>query len=100
MKAVLVIDTPKNCASCPLWCVCPILDKYGFKTFEQILFSDMYGKNTCGVAPGCPLRPLPQKKEVDEQSLDLMWWSGEHDMAYDVGYNACLKEITGEEEKK
>ena len=100
MKAVLVIDTSK-CGGCPFchkndyysWCDAPRKER----SWEMPLTSkDIEEERTVE----CPLRPLPQKKEVDEQSLDLMWWSGEHDMAYDVGYNACLKEITGEEEKK
>ena len=96
MKAVLVIDMPKDCYDCPLSREDTIYDEHVFICIGyNAEIEDLSAR-----ADWCPLRPLPQKKEVDEQSLDLMWWSGEHDMAYDVGYNACLKEITGEEEKK
>ena len=100
MKAVLVINMPTDCPECPMahWnkldeftgCDAVSGKKYAINDKE-------YAESSCRPS-WCPLRPLPQKKEVDEQSLDLMWWSGGHDMAYDAGYNACLKEITGEEE--
>ena len=94
MKAVLVIDLPKDCWDCHL------VDEWGNCNAIKIT-SNKFGMNVNpynNEKPSwCPLKPLSHKKEVDEESNDSMWWCSEHDMAYNLGYNACLKDITGEE---
>lgn len=72
MKAILVIDMPTDCIKCPL------ADGYCWNTFP-----------TKGRADGCPLRPLPQKVEMDFNE----YYEGMAD-----GWNACIDEIVGETE--
>lgn len=87
MKAILVIDMPKDCWDCHL------VDEWG--NCEAIkITSEKYGMSIKQYSNGerpswCPLRPLPQKmprNELGNMSL------------YKSGWNACLKEITGETE--
>lgn len=75
MKAVLVIDMPTDCIKCHL------ADGYCWNTFP-----------TKGRVDGCPLKPLPNRKE------DLHYPCNEYLQAVNEGYNACLDEITGETE--
>ena len=71
MKSILVIETPKDCDECPLncECFCTILD-------EDAPYSL---KEKCG----CPLKPLPKKKNTDFHP----------NIVYANGWNDCLKEI-------
>ena len=80
-KAILVMDMPKNCLNCPLadWANCRITKKC----------------NTGYYRPdSCPLRPMPEKKEV----------CGKYPQpdgitpSYKIGYNACIDEIGGNNE--
>ena len=43
------------------------------------------------------LKPLPQKKEIDE-NYKMAQWNDDCDMAYNCGYNTCLEDILGEKE--
>lgn len=90
MKAVLVIDMPKSCKEC-LFC------GFGGVNLEKYVCC-LTGENS--EEPhlvGCPLKPLPNK-------LDANYWhrmfGGEYKVreAKGYGWNACLKEITGETE--
>ena len=84
-KSVLVINTPKNCKECDchLWLVCVPAD-------EDI---DEYIDASKTKPDWCPLRPLPEKKgkhgELHEYDTDIH---------YEIGWNDCLDEITGETE--
>ena len=75
MKAILVINMPRDCLACPF------LDDICFpkRKFEKGFPFDERPKE-------CPLKPLPQK----------MSWG--HTSEYIDGYNACLDAITGETE--
>lgn len=80
MKAILVIDDmPNSCWACPLW------DKSDYADGCEAV-----GRKTHDIDHGterevwCPLKPLPQPKEIE-----LEWLEGE----YENGWNACLKEI-------
>lgn len=78
-KSILVIDTPKNCADCPL-------------------FYNVYTDMTCGgngrtidypfpsimIQDWCPLLELPQKMAEENR-----WFSED----YVKGRNACIDEI-------
>ena len=80
MKAVLVIETPRYCYECPC------LNK-------ENDYCQVNGKNVnTGIPSWCPLRPLPEKKTTKYP----IWADRSYD-DFDKGYNACLKEITGEE---
>ena len=104
MKAILVIDMPTDCIKCPL------ANGYCWNTFP-----------TKERAVGCPLKPLPSKKDVtvkrvediqsysitevaDKISAKIILKSNE---IFALGWNACLDliigndcldEITGEKE--
>ena len=84
MKAVLVIDMPKDCWDCHLvdeWGNCNAIkmtsERYGVSVKQ-------YDKER---ASWCPLRPLPHKLQAD-------WYTD----GYKEGFNACLDAITGETE--
>ena len=70
MKAILVLDMPTDCIKCPL------ADGYCWNTFP-----------TKGRADGCPLRPLPETKDIGYPNDD-------YDVGFGDGWDACLKEIT------
>lgn len=81
-KSVLVLNTPKYCASCALRS--GILHPFCRANRRDI--TDL------SIRPGwCPLKPLPEKKEyivpIDnvESQKDIIA----------VGWNACINEITG-----
>lgn len=108
MKAVLLIDMPKSCADC----------KYcGFEQFTK--------KSACVICEGnfdidedienersaiCPLRPLPEKKNVAVEDIeDIMHTEFlldsliakihlDTDKLIALGWNSCVDEILGEKE--
>ena len=78
-KAILVIDMPDNCSSCPL-------------AVETVHNYDACCITGCriisnGKFSNCPLRPIPEKSESHSPSD---YWVG-----YDDGFNTCLSEIVG-----
>ena len=76
-KAILVIDMPSMCKECPLCyddCICDII---GVVTDDD------------SVDMRCPLRPLPQKVEMDMNE----YYEGVAD-----GWNDCIDTIVGETE--
>lgn len=82
MKTILVIDMPSMCKECPLCyddCICDII---GDVTDDD------------SVDMRCPLKPLPQKKELEESGNSLIDDCKEY---YSDGWNACIDEITGEQ---
>ena len=83
MKAILVIDMPKSCAVCPIYQegidgYCPI----GFLT----------PSNKYEIAKGCPLKPMPKKKNTLLTEYNLI------EAIYENGWNDCIDEIMGETE--
>lgn len=97
-KSVLVIDTPENCVDC-IFCqeygigskkiaYCYVTN--GDSENDMKIIDCIYGY--CQSKPDwCPLKPLPERKEyivpIDnvESQKDIIA----------VGWNACLREITG-----
>lgn len=88
-KAILVIDFDDE------W-----LDRIN-TTFDE-MFADVviYKKesleNQCDYSQRiyrcwCPLKPMPEKKDVDEYQTNFS-------RGWDEGYNYCINEILGEEE--
>lgn len=76
-KAILVMDMPKSCCSCPLYnssdeCIVQDEDA-NFKA------SDSWEE----LRKSCPLRELPEKKKHTLYSIG----------AWNSGYNACIDEI-------
>ena len=98
MKSVLVIDTPKNCAECPLSC-----DIHGDCHSNLCRGREEYSVNPNSETKPewCPLRTIPNKRE-DGFSLDVAikndcYDGTTEDKAYlnglDKGYNSCIDEI-------
>lgn len=86
MKAVLVVDMPKNCEECKLTYVNTRKDTFCCcLTDEEIEYRN--DKENRDVS--CPLRPLPSKL-VPFGFLDV----GNEDGLYEKGWNNCLDEIT------
>ena len=85
MKAVLVIDLPKDCWDCHL------VDEWGNCNAIKIT-SNKFGMDVNpynNEKPSwCPLKPLPSKKYEHPYPHET------NEYAY--GWNDCLKEITGE----
>lgn len=78
-KVILVIDMPKKCLECPLRnddddCVVQDYESNRVGTFEEL-------RRTC------PLKPMPEKKEPDKQSVKKHFEA--------IGYNTCIDEIFG-----
>ena len=109
MKAILVIDMPERCVDCPLcegegYPLCTAIHKsIGSLAYY---FGGDKERN-----PYCPLRPMPQKKEVEANRIeDIMHteysiegiYTNKYiatirlatDKLFSLGWNACLKEIT------
>lgn len=81
MKAVLVIDMPRNCWGCP----CNEVDSDGMSWCNALAKNTIH--SNVERQSWCPLRPLPHKLQAD-------WYTD----GYKEGFNACLEEITGETE--
>lgn len=82
-KSVLVIDTPKDCGKCKFisnfWC--------------RAMHCRRVPNND--VIPGwCPLKPLPEKKST---TAPVSNYEVQKNL-FATGWNACLREITGEVE--
>lgn len=77
-KAVLVIDMPNGCDECPL-------NSHTEYDFDVCWVTQGKG--------GCPLRPLPQKKDIDK-TLAFGGYENIVQESLARGYNACLEEIT------
>lgn len=85
MKAILVIDTPKECSDCP--CI-NLLGIYcqADKRNRYCLLEDK--------EEWCPLKPMPQKENTFEKGLD------EYGTGWRIGFNACIDEILGAENER
>lgn len=81
MKAILVIDVPKDCEHCDC-----SFDDTDYGLFCSPLKRNIFVRNE---RPSwCPLRPLPSKKYEHPYPHE--------NNEYAYGWNDCLKEITGE----
>ena len=81
-KAVIVIEMPKSCWECPVvdgeYGDCQLLNK-------QICDDDKRMED-------CPLRPLPEKWEIQP-------YNSQSRVDWKIGYNNCLDDIQGIEDK-
>lgn len=99
-KAVLVMDMPIDCMSCSLCHKGELIYRGDFlykQTYMCIArpeeVEEFYLKDVFGDKPSwCPLRPVPNKKEVCGKypQLDGVVPS------FKIGYNACIDEILKE----
>lgn len=87
-KAILVLDMPSCCNECfaldeygdyPICLITKEQKGYTFKTREQKMDK-------------CPLKPIPEKKEIDRNKCSDPFYEFE----YEYGYNAAIDEILGE----
>jgi hypothetical protein len=94
-KAILVMDMPTSCSRC-------------FLRFERVvgckqtpcvsctMFPTMVIKNDSTRQEYCPLREVPQKKEVKQYSGNgVIGINTMSNSRYSEGYNACIDEILG-----
>jgi hypothetical protein len=97
-KSVLVIDTPKTCVDC-IFCqeyrtknreyaYCYVTN--GDSENDMKLIDCIYGYRQ-SKPDWCPLKPLPEKFD-NEKDRKL----GDFKPLFKIGWNACLREITGE----
>ena len=92
MKAILVIDMPNKCESCPCSTINDEIDGSMVFTCDALPNKEITEGNMTKRKPSwCPLRPLPSFKTVDlNDTRDVMMFCH--------GWNACLEEIIGETE--
>ena len=79
MKAVLVIDIPEDCISCP----CVNQELWNCQASKEYIEAEYKTR-----PERCPLKHLPKKKNTDFHP----------NIVYANGWNDCLKAITGETE--
>lgn len=87
-KSILVIHTPNTCKKCPIrlkgepneWCW---VLKHGLDDISK-------------KPDWCPLRPMPQKKEIKHAIYLTKDKNKPTAIGYEAGWNECLKEILGE----
>lgn len=80
MKAILVIDMPNSCDECEVRCGGYTAKEYAEKDIKRPSW--------------CPLRLLPQKKEI----RNAIQYRGLAEEYRKEGWNDCLDAITGETE--
>ena len=90
-KSILVIDTPTRCFDCPLYTSIGYEDdctEYGFCDDRNILNQkEAQEKIRFDEKPTwCPLRPLPEPKDIGYPNED-------YDVGFGDGWDACLNEI-------
>lgn len=79
-KVLAVFEEPKECGECPC-----------FNMAEQLCNlrqSEVYPKDS---PEWCPLIFVPEKYEI---------WEDDNTTDYELGYNACVRYITGENENE
>ena len=86
MKAILVMDMPSSCDKCPLFG-----SHYSDMTCRGNGRSINYPYPKEVRQDWCPLKPMPEKKKVQ----DVLYLHSEY---FDLGYNACIDEILGDKE--
>lgn len=83
-KSVLVIDTPKSCAQCPLLNgsdECVMQD--ASENFNADSFDDLMN--------GCPLKSLPEKKST---TAPVSNYEVQKNL-FAAGWNSCIDKIIG-----
>lgn len=88
-KSVLVIDTPENCAECPL-------RYWGIAGWSCIHTRRLLEGPIAEREEWCPLRPLPEVRDVHCHYDD--WELERIKNAESRGFNWCIDEIMGEKE--
>lgn len=107
MKAILVIEMPQDCVYCPCWRVGSDEFPHDDCTSMQRPLTD---EEEVKRPSWCPLIHFPQMKLLREMPKDVMTMRKSKrdyvihridvDNAYTMGWNDCLREITGETDKE
>ena len=90
-KAILVIDMPNNCRECP---VCASYQESAF-SIREYWCSPMDNRDAEPESKPkwCPLKPLPEKYEIDKSKCSDPFYEFE----FEYGYNQCIDEILGDD---
>lgn len=92
-KSILIIDTPKNCAECRLVDYWKRVQEYHCRYLDNRYLKEYDEKPI-----DCPLKPVPQKKDLIEIEKSFIQNKVSIVKLYNAsGYNACIDEILGEE---
>ncbi len=87
-KSYLIIDTPKNCRTCPL-CVGYKDKDYSIEywcPFVPAIFDESYDEKS----EYCPLKKMPNKREKEYNPEDLCDVADWYDDGFIDGFNDCL----------
>ena len=79
-KSVLVIDTPKSCEGCCMFC-------YTYRRFQCLITGETI-ENSTDRPEWCTLMDLPEKDNGDYPANTF-------DAGFAEGRNECIDEITG-----
>lgn len=104
-KSVLVIDAPENCYDCPFGTAyCGELEYVGYCEIADCLDYDVilmteehYDCESKSRPDWCPLKPLPEKMKLTGVYGREYFQSNGKMPSYKIGWNDCLREITGED---
>lgn len=88
-KAVLVMDMPRKCSDCQFY----------YETYDENdnyvskceVLNDITIDGFIDKYSGCPLKPMPEKKVLSGDVADIQKMGKE---LIDIGYNACIDEIS------
>lgn len=81
-KAIIVLDMPEHCDYC----------HFGYYSDGRILrcqYSDETIEDIKAKPEWCPLKPLPEKYEIDKNKCSDLFYEFE----FEHGYNQCIDEI-------
>ena len=84
-KAIIVLDMPEHCDYC----------HFGYYSDGRILrcqYSDKTIEDIKAKPEWCPLKPLPEKYEIDKNKCSDPFYEFE----FEHGYNQCIDEILGD----
>ena len=82
------MDMPNYCNDCLM-----VVDSFGYCQAKQEDIPNYKFESDCNEKPTwCPLREVPQKKEVLKRE---QYEFGNIGLAFTQGYNACIDEILG-----
>lgn len=97
-KSVLIMSTPKGCFACPFhiadfnFNLCLATRNDSIRTISKVSHEGF--KKLAGRPDWCPLKPLPEKKEV--MGLPRIPSMGDFEKrGFQKGWNACIDAIVG-----
>ena len=91
-KAILILDMPRSCAECTLRTSLEANYLYCIATLPRLKIDPMTVQAI--KEHKCPLKPMPKEKQICMDMDEIIW----DDDIYNLGYNKCLHDITGETE--